>query len=218
MQKKNILIISTFFPPDRHIAVSRTVAYAQYLSESHNITVLTLGKESKQEKIFFENGSCCTVFYIENNFIFSNLLFYTGRENWFLHNIKTTVRVAFNKLNLSHYLGWSKKSSIFLSDYINKNPIDFLLSSYAPEDVLSISYKSIVNNHSIKWILDMRDEYSDEQGLSRSQRNRRIKKELLFSKRADLILSVSEPLLGLFKDRMLYSQFKTKVLCLGQTS
>lgn len=206
--RKNIIIISTFFPPNRHIAVSRVEAYAKYLSVEHQVTVITLGDREAVVDYEFENGTKCKVYYLSNKSLLTPLLFYTGKEGWFTHKFKTVVRVIHNKFDISLFSNWAKKAENLLSEILKEKKVDVLISSYAPEDVLEVSYKALqkLDNTHTKWVLDMRDEYSDELGLSNKIRLKRRENETDFSKRADLVLSVSEPLVDLFKKRMSYAK------------
>lgn len=206
--RSKILIVSTNFPPKRHVAVSRIEAYAKYLSIEHDVIIVTLGQESSTVNYEFENGGKCTVYYLTNDGLLAKLLFYTGNESWLLHKFKTLIRVVHNKLNVSHFANWAVKAERLIVDILNGERVDVLLSSYAPEDVLSLSYNALnkANNNYSKWVLDMRDEYGDEFGLPVWVRKRRRQNEIKFSKRADLILSVSLPLVELFKKRMLHAK------------
>lgn len=201
---KNILIVSVFFPPARHIAVSRIEAYAKYLSISNNVTVITLGEKEETVEYNFDNGGNCKVHYLPNKGLLTAFLFYSGKESWFQHKVKTMVRVVHNKLNISHFKSWARLASKRLVEELENKKYDVLISSYAPEDVLGISYQAIKSNLNTqtKWVLDMRDEYSDELGLPIWVKKQRRANEVKYSKRADLVLSVSEPLVELFKKRM----------------
>ena len=131
----NILIVSVFFPPARHIAVSRIEAYAKYLSNSNNVTVITLGEKEETVEYKFDNGSNCKVHYLPNKGLLTAFLFYTGKENWFQHKVKTMVRVVHNKLNISHFKSWARLASKRLVEELENKKYDVLISSYAPEDV-----------------------------------------------------------------------------------
>lgn len=202
--RKNLIIVSTFFPPNRHIAVSRVEAYAKYLADDHDITVIALGQEDKSVNYKFENGAICKVHYVTNKGALTSFLFYTGKESKVMHKFKTLLRVIYNKLDISHFKVWAAKAARVLESELKNNQVDVLISSYAPEDVLEISYQALtkLNNNHTKWVLDMRDEYSDELGFPNWIKNKRQKNELKYSKRADLVVSVSEPLVDIFKKRM----------------
>lgn len=206
--KKNVAIISAFFLPARHIAVSRVEAYAKYLALDHNVTVITLGKEKGIKELTFENGASCTVYYFTNKGLLTSLLFYTGKESWFLHKVKTLVRLVHDKLGISYFKPWAKLAKQKLRDELRENRVDFLISSYAPEDVLEVSFQCFTELRSIKtkWVLDMRDEYSDELRLSARVKKKRQKNEEKYSKISDLVVSVSEPLVDLFRKRMPYAK------------
>ena len=74
--RKNLIIVSTFFPPNRHIAVSRVEAYTKYLADDHDITVITLGQEDKSVNYKFENGVICKVHYVTKKGALTFFLFY----------------------------------------------------------------------------------------------------------------------------------------------
>lgn len=199
---KTIVLISVFFPPERHIAVSRIEAYAKYLSLNHHkVIVITLGDKDSVENYNFNNQSLCKVYYVSNHSMFDSLLSYSGKESWLFHKIKTLIRVIFERLHISRFGTWSKKAKTILCQILSQEKVDVLISSYAPEDVLEISYQSLnlLDNKSTKWVLDMRDEYSEESNLLPSLKEYRQKKELEYSSRADLIIAVSKPALEMFK-------------------
>lgn len=205
---KNIIIISAFFPPARHIAVSRVEAYAKYLAVEHKVTVITLGKEQEKKEFIFENGASCTVYYLPNKGLLTYLIFYTGKETWLMHKFKTLLRVFYNKIDVSHFSAWAKLAKETLREQLKIHKVDVIISSYAPEDVLEVSYDCLIeaDNSHTKWVLDMRDEYSDELGLTKKTQEKRQQNEVKYSQRADLVLSVSAPLVDLFRKRMPYSK------------
>ena len=200
MNKKNIILVSVFFSPNRHIAVNRIESYAKYLAVDHNVTVITMGDSRKTVRLKTANGDSFKVHYLPNEGFFTSLLFYTGREGWFKHKFKTLVRIMHNKFNVSHFAGWSKQAEKKITQELESQKVEALISSYAPEDVLEVSYQAL--NTKTKWVLDMRDEYSDELGLSAWVKKQRQANEIRYSKRANLVLSVSSPLVEQFKKRM----------------
>ena len=82
---KKIVIVSPYFPPDRHIAVNRIEAYAKYLSINNEVVVITLGDFDRFQNFNFDNGGACKVYYLSNHGFFSSFLFYNGKENKFFH-------------------------------------------------------------------------------------------------------------------------------------
>lgn len=201
---KRIILLSTFFPPERHIATSRIEAYAKYLSIFHEVIVITLGEKDSVVEYRFDNNTTCKVYYIQNGGLFTSLLFYSRKESWITHKLKTVLRTIYNKFGISYYSNWAIKAKKILSNILYENNIDILISSCAPDDTLEISYQVLYEqkNQSVKWILDMRDEYSEEVGLSIWVKKKRVNRELKYSQRANLVIAASKPALDMYEEKI----------------
>jgi glycosyltransferase involved in cell wall biosynthesis len=194
--KKNVLIISTYYPPINSIASNRIYSFAKYIDKSkYNVTVLTLDTNEQ------DNDEICgvSVLRVKNNTLFKPFQF-NKRTNKFIHYIK----VLYNKLlyffKPDIYGNWIKNGYEKLKKDIKNNKYDIMISSYAPVDahLLALKLKSL--NPSLKWIADFRDEMSLNPFLSDKVRKRYKKIETKILKNADAVITVSKPLLDEFRN------------------
>lgn len=202
--KKKLIIVSTFFPPIQHIATNRILAYAKYLSEHYNIEVVTIGDKDKSDEIQLENGFPCKIWYLSNTGFWAELLTYSGRESKVFRTIKTIIRLFFNNLSISYFRTWRKKAEKKIIDLLQDDNVKVVLSSYAPDDTLEASYQALIKTkrYNVKWVIDFRDEYSEEKNISFLLKKIRQSRESAYSIRADLAIAVSIPQLEILKHCM----------------
>ncbi len=192
--KKNILIISIYYPPIQSVASNRIYSFAKYLDkEKYNIFVHTLGDNNSLKK---ENG--IVVQRVKNSILFKPLLF-EKRTNRFIHYSKVIYNKFVKYLFEDEYRGWISESLKELPKFIKGNKIDVIVSSYAPTAPHSVALELKKEFSHLKWIADMRDEMSQGLGLSPKLRKKYRELENEIFTYADALTSVSKPLVDEFK-------------------
>jgi len=208
LERKRVLIITASFPPDNTVASLRLAGFSKYLAEDFDVHVLTAGQSGKsfieEEFMVFENGKRASVVRIKNN----DWLYYflsLDRKSWaFPHKLKVALRRGLGLMGLSPYRSWAKEARKYLHDYMKRDKPDVVISSYSPIEPVSITYDVLSScaSRETLWVLDMRDEYSQSQGASFLEKWLRRREERKFSQRADLLISVSMPLVYQYKNSM----------------
>ena len=208
---KKVLIISYYWPPSGGSGVQRWLKFAKYLPKFNwkpiiytpenpyfdlmdNSLVAEIPNEVEvvktkiwepyylKDKIFGKSKNSQTSGLINNTFSLKNYFFNWIRGNFFVPDPK---------------IFWVKKSIKFLLKYINKNNIEYIVSTGPPHSMHLIALGLKKKNKNLKWIADFRDPWSkldllDNFHLSyfAKNKNKLLEKNVLF--KANLILTVSE--------------------------
>ncbi|MAQ69860.1 MAG: glycosyl transferase family 1 [Flavobacteriales bacterium] len=204
---KKILIITYYWPPKAGVGVQRWLKLTKYLVK-HNcrpiiytpdggvsplldeslINYIPYGLEVIKRKIFepqkilhfFTRKRPSSDILVEKKSSFFGQILIWLRANFFIPDSRST---------------WIKPSVRFLNRYLEKNPIDIVLSTGPPHSMHMIGL-ALKKTHKIKWIADFRDpwtniEYFDKLPLLSNKRIQHEKKEKEVVGNADLILTVS---------------------------
>lgn len=197
MDKKNILIISIYYPPIASIASNRIESFAKYLDkEKYNVFVHTL--DSKEEYILDK----VKVSRVDNNALLQPLLF-TKRTNKFLHYSKVIYNKLLKYFFKNEYRVWISESLRILPEVIKENNIDVILSTYAPTAPHLAALELKKRFPHLKWIADMRDEMSKGVSLSKKTQKEYQDLEQEIFKYANAVTSVSKPIVDEFQEMCL---------------
>ena len=192
--KKNILIITIYYPPIQSVASNRLYSFAKYLDKNrYNVFVHTIGDKNSIE---VENN--ILVQRVKNSVLFKPLLF-NKRTNKFIHYLKVIYNLFVKYFFEDEYRGWVKESKKILPKFIKENNIDLIISSYAPAAPHIVALELKKNFSNIKWIADMRDEMSQGIGLPKKIKKKYEKLENEIFIYSDVVTSVSKPLIDEFK-------------------
>jgi len=191
--KKNILIISIYYPPIQSIASNRIHSFAKYLNkEKYNVYVHTLSAQEVQKED--EN---ITLHRVDNNVFFKPLLF-KKRTNKLLHYSKVIYNKFVNYFFEDEYRGWTSQSLATLSSLIKEKEIDIILSTFAPAAPHRVALELKKEFPHLKWIADMRDEMSQGIGLAHKIKVKYEALEKDIFQYANAVTSVSKPLVDEF--------------------
>ena len=193
--KKNILIISIYYPPIQSIASNRIYSFAKYLDKNkYNIYVHTLD----ENKEFKNNLDGVIVSRVKNNRFFKPLLF-EKRTNKFIHYSKVIYNLIIKRFTNNIYQKWIDNSYRLLKNNIQYNQIDLMISSFAPDSSHILALKLKKDFPNLKWISDMRDEMSFSPYIdTKVKENLRVLEKDIF-KYTNAITSVSKPILDEFR-------------------
>ncbi|MBA1420214.1 MAG: hypothetical protein FAF03_04955 [Epsilonproteobacteria bacterium] len=193
--KKNILIISIYYPPIQSIASNRIYSFAKYLDkEKYNIFVLTLDSQ----KEYSNDLDGVSVIRVKNDIFFKPFIF-TKRTHKLIHYTKVLYNRVINYFFEDSYRGWVKKSLEIIPNIIEKNSIDIMLSSYAPTSPHTVALQTKKRFPHLRWIVDMRDEMSQNPFINRRMKKKYIQLESEIFNYADALTTVSKPILDEFK-------------------
>lgn len=205
--KKNILLISIYYPPIASIASNRIESFAKYLDkEKYNVFVHTIASECEYDLDGVE------VHRVKNDIFFKPLLF-TKRTNKLLHYSKVIYNKFVKYFFENEYRGWIEASLKTLPEFIQEHKIDVMLSTFAPTAPHIVALELKKKNPAIKWIADMRDEMSMGLGLSDKIRKQYKDLENNIFTYGNALTSVSKPIVDEFSsmcknEKMLFRQIR----------
>jgi len=209
--KKNILLISTQYPPVQAISSERIYSFAKYLNrEKFNVYVLTkqTGEEIPAQKVLGD----VEVFRVSDKAFFRRAEF-DRKTNFLLHVLKVSYNRVFDYFFTDAYYAWRKNSITAVIGLLKNKKIDVMLSSYAPlaSHLVALELKKKFGH--IKWIADFRDEMSKNPFLSDRMRKKLAYFELGILRYADAVTAVSRPILNDFRnmcvsERMMFAEVR----------
>lgn len=193
-ESKHIALITTWFEPQQSVATNRMLAFAEFLSLTHEVDVFALLQEQKTIKW----SDRVTVHYAANGVIMERLKDKQS-DGIIMHKIKVGIRVLLNKIIKSHFRRWELATLAQLNKIHQSNPFDCIISSFSPEEahLVAIEFKKVFAH--VPWIADMRDEMSTNPYLDPKAKNKLQKIEKDVNSYANALTSVSEPILTDFK-------------------
>ncbi len=194
--RKHIVIVTTWFPPLKGVAVNRMSAFVKYLNAStFKISVITL-QENDAAIAKTLNGA--TIYRLNNNSVLSVFKEEPG-EPKFLHYLKVAWNVLLSKLKPLEFLKWKGLAVKELIRLHSSEPIDLIISSYSPAETHLAAIEFCKKFPSVKWIADMRDEMSKNPHANGRQKTFLKNIESSINKHASAVTSVSEPILADFR-------------------
>jgi glycosyltransferase involved in cell wall biosynthesis len=191
--KKNILIISIYYPPIQSIASNRIESFSKYLDkEKYNVYVHTIASKSRYELNDVEINR------VQNKLLFKPLLF-IKRTNKLIHYTKVLYNKFINSFFSNSYRGWIDESLKELPSYVKEKNIDIIISTFAPTAPHIVALHLKKRYPDIKWIADMRDEMSMGLNLPTKIKSVYEKLEADILHNADALISVSKPIVEEFQ-------------------
>ena len=189
----NILIVCNYFYPNNGIASFRLNAFAKYFQQAgHSVSVVT---EGGRDQTTLWHG--CEIHYVKDPVISlsktDSLL--QRRKKWTPRRILTALQ---SRLLLDYKWLWQFRAYRKAHELTSSRRFDVVLSSYGNLSSHRIAYQ-LHKKTRIYWIADMRDEMSKWPWLSSINKRRLLSYERKILKEADLVLSVSAPLVEDFK-------------------
>ena len=166
MAKKNILIISYYWPPSGGSGVQRWLNFANKLCTNYDITVITTKTPNYQlndltlDKLIDPRIKVIKIssfepakFFQSKNSNSENL-----SSSGLFNKIKLYVRANFFFPDSRMF--WINKVSAFASSYILNNNIDCFITTSPPFSLNIVGY-NVKKKTNCKWISDYRDPWSD---------------------------------------------------------
>jgi len=194
--KSHIVILTTHFPPVSAVAVNRILAFVKYINkDKFDVSVITIDSENSVSK---ERKFDSEIYRLKNNLLIPLPKF--KNDNKIIHYIKVVWKLVILKCLNNEYYKWTNSTVKKLNEIHKNKPISIILSSFPPVATHISAYKFCVSFPKIKWIVDMRDEMSQNPlwGYKAVKYLRKI--EFLINKRADALITVSAPIVDYFKE------------------
>lgn len=196
MIKKRIALITVWFPPNNGVAVNRMNAFANYLGDTYDVEVFTLGDEDKTETRAFG-----TVHFIATKKIWEKIK-HQSSDGKLLHKSKTALNIVLTRLKISSFKSWKKAAIREVLKRQQESPFDCVISSFSPVEPHEVAYMLKDRYPNVKWIADMRDEMSSNPFMGSAEKKKFRKMEVRFEEKIDAITTISDPILQDFKKIM----------------
>ncbi len=191
---KKILLLSCF-PPAKQSAFQRINGFATHLSAlGHDVTVMTL--ESTERFMFPKHDNLRIISVCDKGLIRPFTM--TKKAPYLIHKTKAVFNIFLTKTGYKPYQKWIKNGLEKARNILINDNIDVIISSFAPTATHEIALRLKKEFPAIKWIADMRDEMSCSPYVTGTDKIkiRALEKEIL--ERADIVTTVSKPILGDF--------------------
>tara|TARA_B100000579_G_scaffold73258_1_gene56231 strand:- start:67750 stop:69024 length:1275 start_codon:yes stop_codon:yes gene_type:complete len=204
---KKILIITYYWPPKGGVGVQRWLKLTKYLCKYNYEPIIYTpedGFSPLEDQSLVDTISPRLTILKTNIFepqkIFSFLFRKKVKSDILIRTKKSWLDKVFVWLRSNFCIPdsrsfWIQPSIKFLNKYIEKNPIDLIISTGPPHSMHMIAF-ALKKQHQINWIADFRDpwtgiEYFKQLPLLSFVKKRHINLEYKILSNADLTLSVS---------------------------
>lgn len=179
-------------------------AFAKYFHEAgHEVTVVTEG--SSDSRAIWEG---CEVHYLKDPVISDELLLQQERtrRKWSLRHIIYALEV---RLTLDEKRLWRIRAQKYVKRLLDSRKYDVMLTTYPRLSPHLIALAMRRKGYKFYWIADMRDEMSQVKRQNDRWRvsNRLARPECKIVNNADLVLSVSKPVLDGFCTMATHNRF-----------
>jgi len=192
--KKNILIITTYFPPVESVATLRMESFAKYLDkDKFNIFVLTTDEFNEYKNPLYN----VNIIRIKRHILKLRRIRNFGK---FILPIRLIIKIYNRFIVGDENKKWMKRSLSKIMEISKSVSFDIIISSYAPAEAHELAYYIKEKFPLTKWIADMRDEMSLNPYITQEKEqkyNSAVEKKVF--ERSDAITSVSEPIISNFK-------------------
>lgn len=196
--KKNFVIISTYFPPQIHTASNRAAAFAKYIDRSkYDVTIITkpwAGRDVRSESQKY-NARIIEIALPER----FGLFHFSEKDSWLAHKLKALCNKVLINLISNLDARFTKAAVEIGRDLIQAGKLDLVLTTCWPVGPLLAGLELKRKFPQVFWISDMRDELSKNPFLPKFLRLRLQSIETEMVRTADLLLSVSKPILDDFQ-------------------
>jgi len=190
--KIHVILLSVYFPPILSVASNRMIAFAKYLDkDKFNVSVVALYSDGSENIELPEN---IKVYYVKNSQFFK-LATFKVHSPYFIHKLKALWNKIIISLNIHEYSSWQKGASKKLREIIKPNSRTVVLSSFPVEAPLYIALNIKKEFPEIKIIADLRDALSTNPFVNEQIRNRYDNLEKRVLQSADIVTTVSEPII-----------------------
>lgn len=186
--KKQIIIITSYYPPIISVASNRIHAFAKYL-----------GKEEFEINVIFpyngkiNNNDEVNIYPIKNS-SFLKYCSFDKNTNFLLHKLKALWNRILMLINISHIGNFEKLAYKKVKEIIKPNAIIISTSPYIETHFIAKKIKE--NFPEIKWIADLRDSLNSNTYIPLNPFYKYNKIENIILKIADAVTTVSLPIIN----------------------
>lgn len=185
--KKQVIIITSYYPPIISVASNRIHAFAKYLD-----------KEEFEVNVIFpyngevnDNDGAANIYPIKDSSILKYCSF-DKNTNFFLHKSKALWNRFLMLFNVPHTGNFEKQAYIKVKEIIKPNATIISTSPYIETHFIARKIKEKYPN--IKWIADLRDALSNNPYIPSNQLHIHHNIENIILSEADAVSTVSLPI------------------------
>ncbi len=190
--KIHVILLTVYFPPILSVASNRMIAFAKYLDkEKFNVSVVTLYSGSIENIELPENVK---VYYVKNS-QFLKLATFNKHSPYLIHKLKALWNRIIITANIPEFSSWKKGALKKLKKIIEPNAKTVIIASFPVEEPLEVAIKIKSEFPEIKFIADLRDALSTNPFVNKQIRNRYNNLEKRVLKSADIVTTVSKPII-----------------------
>jgi glycosyltransferase involved in cell wall biosynthesis len=190
--KIHVILLSVYFPPILSVASNRMIAFAKYLDkDKFNVSVVTLYSDGSENVELPENVK---VYYVKNS-QFLKLATFKKHSSYLVHKLKALWNKIIISLNIPEYSSWQKGAYKKLKEIIEHDSQTIVIASFPVEEPLEVAIKIKAEFPEVKFIADLRDALSANPFVNEQIRSRYDNLEKRVLKSADIITTVSEPII-----------------------
>lgn len=195
--KQHIILVTTWFPPRNSVAVNRMWAFAKYLDKAiFDVDVITLQVDNAPaEEVVLDS---VRVHRLPNKMLFRKATF-NKPVPFVIHKLKALYNIVLYTLVKNEYADWQKRATLKLAS---------LLASYGQETTVVSSYEPMASHLAVldlkhkgvafHWVADCRDAIAHNPSIVASLKNYYSEKENEILQSADILTTVSKPILDEF--------------------
>jgi hypothetical protein len=195
-QKRHIVLLTTWFPPLQSVAVNRMLAFVKYLNHDvFDITVITIGTDTVYGK---GSEAGAVVYRVKPKAAWKPS--FKSSDSKLVHYLKAGWRKLRMRFVKDEDQYWTKEAAVQLTAVHREKPVDVIISSFSPVAPHLVALEFIRQHEDVKWIVDMRDEMSLNPQCDAAERVRYSKIETEINRYAVALTSVSDPIVGYFKE------------------
>ncbi len=195
--KKNLVILTLYFPPTISIASNRLLAFARYLDkQKFNITVIC--PESDGENNEIDDLESIRVIRLKNKQHLLKISF-SKKDTFIIHKLKALHNKIFNYFVKNEFKSWGKSAIEVLEDIYEREKIDYVISTFPMVAPHLVALQLKESGYNFKWIADMRDEMSKNPNINYLQKRYLAKVEQSIFSTASLISTVTPRFVNSFQ-------------------
>nr|BFD59365.1 hypothetical protein CKG001_14720 [Bdellovibrio sp. CKG001] len=206
MHRVPIIIVTCYYPPINHIASLRIGSFGKYFDKNkydvHVIVSWTAeGPPPSEDQDVFGNK----VYYVRSKPIISDLT-QAGDIGWCRHKFLALKNKLLYFFCSDENPQFTEKATKLALTLIDRLAARVVITSFGPRSPLIAGLRIKLERPSVMWVSDLRDELATAEKMSPFVRRAMVSLERKMIKYADVVTSVSKPMLEVIELSERYSE------------
>jgi glycosyltransferase involved in cell wall biosynthesis len=195
---RNIVLLTTWFPPVNGVAVNRMEALEMYWDKQETAFHIITLQADKHHLAHEHTSSGAQIIRLPNKPLIDIWPTIPGDAKW-LHYTKVAWNIMVNKLMPHRQMDWASRALHALQAFHLKNPVDVIISSAFPIEPHWVAKEFCKMHPKVLWVADSRDELSKNPHIDEKTRTQYKEVERWINEYAQIATSVSAPIVADFK-------------------